>query len=86
MADRLEQQQNSAVIQYRDREMVLRNVSDRDRRHLLRAGFHPNRLTLARDAGGELVGTLWTQEEPSVPDYLNAATLLFGDEPGSLSW
>jgi hypothetical protein len=26
------------------------------------------------------------QEEPTLPDYLNAAHLLFNDEPGSVHW
>ena len=53
---------------------------------LWRAGFRPSVLRLRRDRGGVVEANLWTQDEPRLTDYLNAAVLLFGDEPGSLSW
>lgn len=82
----MDDQRTSAVILYRDGTLVLREVLDPDRRHLLRAGFRPFRLRLTREDGSSSGGTLWMQDDPSVSDYLNAARYLFLDEPGSLSW
>jgi len=75
-----------AVVRYRDGRAILRWLSPQDPRDLLRAGFRPFQLVLRRQDGSELEGSLWMQDDPSTADYLNAANLLFLDEPGSLSW
>lgn len=75
-----------AAVRFRNGQMVLRAVLSREREQLLRAGFHPTILSLASDSGAITEADLWAQEDPSLCDMLNAAILVFQDEPGSLSW
>lgn len=74
------------VVRFRDGRMVVSDVLRTERIHLRRAGFCPHELTLMRNDGTRLQSELWMQDEPSLVDYLNAAHLLFDDEPGSLEW
>ena len=74
------------AVRYRDGCTVIVNVLGRERVHLRRAGFCPYELTLQRDDGSRVVSELWMQDEPCLADYLNAAHLLFDDEPGSVHW
>lgn len=74
------------AVRYRDGRIVVMDVLRRERMHLLQAGFSPHQLVLQRDDGSRVESELWTQDDPCLADYLNAANLLFGDEPGSLSW
>ena len=66
--------------------MVLRDGLSLERAQLRRAGFRPHCLTLATENGSTKEAELWIQDEPTLSDLLNAAHLLFQDEPGSLSW
>jgi len=75
-----------AAVRFRDGRMVLRDVLTHQRIELLRAGFRPFTITLDADRGGTREADLWMQEAPSLADYLNAANLLFQNEPGSLTW
>jgi hypothetical protein len=75
-----------AAVRFRDGRMVLRHVLGQERIELLRAGFRPFTIRLAADRGGTQEADLWMQEKPSLADYLNAANLVFLNEPGSLSW
>lgn len=74
------------AVRYRDGRMAIANVLSRERVHLRRAGFCPYRLTLERHDGSRICSELWMQDEPSLADYLNAAHLLFDDEPGAVHW
>ena len=74
------------AVRYRDGRMSIVNVLRRERVHLRRAGFCPHRLTLERHDGSRVQSELWIQDEPTLADYLNAAHLLFDDEPGSVHW
>jgi hypothetical protein len=75
-----------AAIRYRDGGMVLTAALQREKVQLRRAGFCPYPLTLERHDGSCVQSELWMQDEPHLADYLNAANLLFGDEPGSIRW
>ena len=66
--------------------MVLRDALSLEQTQLRRAGFRPHRLQLTRDDGSVKEAELWIQDAPALSDLLNAAHLLFQDEPGSLSW
>jgi hypothetical protein len=74
------------AVRYRDGRIAIVNVLSRERAHLVRAGFTPFQLILDRHDGSRLCSELWAQDEPSLADYLNAAHLLFNDEPGSVHW
>lgn len=73
-------------MKYRDGQMILVQVLAERVEHFRRAGFNAHALQLRRDDGSLVVADLWTQDPPSLADYLNAALLLFDDEPGSLDW
>lgn len=75
-----------SCIRFRDGRLVLRNVVDADRTELLRAGFRRHTITLTREDGSTKKADVWAQDAPSIPQMLNAAHLLFDDEPGSISW
>ena len=75
-----------AVVRYRDGAAVLLHVLRKEAATLRQAGFRPHSIALQPDQGPTLVANLWTQDDPRLTDYLNAALLLYGDEPGSLSW
>lgn len=75
-----------AVIRYRDGYRAIADVLRREKVHLRRAGFRSYQLTLERHDGSCVQSELWMQDEPHLADYLNAANLLFGDEPGSVRW
>jgi hypothetical protein len=75
-----------AAVRYRDGAVVLADVLRDEAAIIRRAGFRPHALQLQQDDGLVLEANLWSQETPHLTDYLNAALLLFGDEPGSLSW
>lgn len=75
-----------AAVRYRDGLMVLMVVLRDEAKSLRRAGFVARPMTLRRHDGSVIEADLWTQERPRLTDYLNGAFLLFGDEPGSLSW
>jgi hypothetical protein len=75
-----------SAVRYRDGRLCILNVLRRERVHLRRAGFRPFLLTLDRDDGSRVQSELWTQDEPALVDYLNAAHLLFDDDPGSVHW
>lgn len=74
------------AVRYRDGLIAIVPLLGRERVHLRRAGFCPYELTLQRDDGSRLQSELWMQDEPCLADYLNAAHLLFDDEPGSVHW
>ena len=74
------------AVRYRDKRVVLLNVLHPERVHLRRAGFSAHSITLERNDGSCVVADLWIQDEPCLADYLNAAYLLFDDEPGSVHW
>jgi hypothetical protein len=74
------------AVRYRDGRIGIVDMLGRERVHLRRAGFCPYQLTLERHDGSRLCSELWMQEEPTLADYLNAAHLLFNDEPGSVHW
>ena len=75
-----------AVVRHRDGAIVLLDVLRKEAAMLWRAGFRPHVMRLQPDQGCALEANLWTRDQPRLSDYLNAALLLFGDEPGSLSW
>ena len=75
-----------AVVRYRDGATVLLDVFRTEEDDLRRAGFRPYRLKLYRDDGLVLEAILWTQDAPQLTTFLHAGFLLFGDEPGSLTW
>ena len=75
-----------AAIRYRDGSCVLKDVMRERSKELRRAGFRAYCIRLAHDDGAQIEADLWSQEPPSVADYLNAVHLLFDNEPGSLSW
>lgn len=75
-----------AVVRYRDGATVLLEVLRNEEDFLRRAGFRPYLLTLHRDDGFVLEANLWSQDPPPLTTYLHAGFLLFGDEPGSLTW
>jgi hypothetical protein len=75
-----------AAVRYRDGRVALMVVLRDEATSLRRAGFLAHHMRLRRDDGSVLEADFWTQERPRLSDYLNAAFLLFGDEPGSLSW
>lgn len=75
-----------AAVRYRDGRMVLTAVLRDEAKSLRRAGFLAHPMRLRREDSTVVEANLWTQEPPRLSDYLNAALLLFGDEPGSLSW
>ena len=75
-----------AAVYYRDGCMVLMVVLRDEAKSLRRAGFLAHPMRLRRENNTVVEADLWTQEPPRLSDYLNAAFLLFGDEPGSLSW
>lgn len=75
-----------AAVRYRDGVAVLMDVLRNEAAILRRAGFRPFSIMLERDDGLVVRANLWSQDAPQLADYLNAAFLLFDDEPGSLSW
>jgi hypothetical protein len=75
-----------AAVRYRDGHVILVDVLRNDAKTLQRAGFSPHPIRLEHDDGSAVESDLWTQDTPQLADYLHAAFLLFGDEPGSLSW
>ena len=75
-----------AAIKYRDGQMILFQVLPQHEQHLRRAGFHVHVLQLRRDDDSVVEADLWIQDEPRLTDLLNAALLLFDDEPGALTW
>jgi len=75
-----------AAIRYRDGTVILKDVLHERAKDLRRAGFRAYCIRLAHDNGSQLEADLWSQEPPTVSDYLNAVQLLFDNEPGSLSW
>ncbi len=75
-----------AAVRYRDGHVILMAVFREQATDLRRAGFRAYPLRLDRDHGSPLEADLWSQETPRLSDYLNAAMLLFDDEPGSLHW
>ena len=89
-ADRLERPLSlfltRAVLRYRDGACVLMEVLRDEEAVLRRAGFFPASISLMREDGTILEAHLWSQDAPQLTDFLNAAFLLFDDEPGSLSW
>lgn len=84
MSARLKRSQ--AAIKYRDGQMILLQVLPHREQHLRRAGFHAHVLELRRDDDSVVEAELWIQDEPRLTDFLNAALLLFDDEPGALTW
>lgn len=74
------------AVRYRDGRMTILNVLRHERVHLRRAGFRSYLLTLVRNDGSRVQSDLWTQDEPTLADCLNAAHLLFNDDPGSVFW
>ena len=66
--------------------MILLQVLPEREEHLRRAGFHAHALQLRRDDDSVVEADLWIQDEPRLTDFLNAALLLFDDEPGALTW
>lgn len=74
------------AVRYRDGRMAILDVLRHERVHLRRAGFRNYLLTLARIDGSRVQSDLWMQDEPTLTEYLNAAHLLFGDDPGSVFW
>jgi hypothetical protein len=85
-AERRSMRMTRGAVRYRDGQMVIMNVLQRERVHLRRAGFCPYLVTLDRDDGSRVDAELWAQDEPGLVDYLNAAYLLFDDEPGAVHW
>ncbi len=75
-----------AAIRYRNGQLVMQDVMRREAVELRRAGFRAWPIQLTREDGRRLEADLWSQERPTLADYLNASYLLFDDEPGSLSW
>lgn len=75
-----------AAIRYRDGALILKDVLHERAKDLRRAGFRAYCIRLAHDNGSQVEADLWSQEPPTVSDYLNAVQLLFDNEPGSLSW
>ena len=75
-----------AAVKYRDGEMILLQVLPEREQQLRRAGFNLHGLELRRDDGSIVEAELWIQDEPKLTDYLRAVFLVFGDEPGSLTW
>lgn len=75
-----------AVVRNRDGGATLHDVLSKESAMLRRAGFRSYSIRLEPDHGPALEANLWSQDEPRLTDYLNAALLLFGDQPGSLSW
>ena len=75
-----------AAVHYRDGRMVLMVVLRDEAKSLRRAGFLAHCMRLRRQDSTVIEADLCTQEPPRLSDYLNAAFLVFGDEPGSLSW
>jgi len=73
-------------VKYRDGRFILIGVFTDEARNLERAGFRAHALYLQRDDGSVVEADLWMQDEPKLADYLHAAVLLFGDEPGSVTW
>jgi hypothetical protein len=73
-----------AAVRYRDGRVLLMDMSDQREEDLRRAGFCAYMILFEHDNGSLLEAELWSQDRPVMPDYLNAAHLLFGDEPGSL--
>lgn len=80
------QRRTEAAVKYRDGQFILLAVFAAEARDLTRAGFRAYALQLRRDDGTVIEGDLWIQDEPRISDYLNAAVLLFDDQPGSLNW
>ena len=78
--------ETAAAVRFRDGHMALRYLQEYHKQHLRRAGFHAFAIRLRSDDGAERTGELWTQDAPSLADFLNAALLIFQDAPGSLSW
>jgi hypothetical protein len=74
------------ALRYRDGRMIQYEIPRLDPGVLEQAGFTAYRISLDHDDGTRIDGALWSQDPPSLADYLNAAILLFGTEPGSLSW
>lgn len=66
--------------------MILLQVLPEREQQRRRAGFNVHALQLRRDDGSSVEAELWIQDEAKLTDYLRAGFLLFGDEPGSLTW
>ena len=75
-----------AVVRDREGGATLHDVLNNESAMLRRAGFRSFSIRLEPNEGPALEANLWSQDEPRLTDYLNAALLLFGDQPGSLSW
>lgn len=76
----------SSVLRYRDGCVVLMNALRVGEEDLRRAGFRAYWIRFKHDDGSRFAGELWSQDLPTLADYLNAAQLLFDTQPGSLSW
>lgn len=74
------------AVRLRDGRMVLRDALSLECTQLRRAGFRPHCLRLTGEDGTIKEAELWMQDAPALADLLNAAHLLFQDEPGSLTW
>jgi len=76
----------SAVLRYRDGCVVLMNALRVGEEDLRCAGFRAYWIRFEHDDGSRFAAELWSQDLPTLADYLNAAQLLFDTQPGSLSW
>ena len=73
-------------VRFRDGHLARRDVLSIERKQLIGAGFRAHTITLTRADGSSKEADLWTQDQPTLSDMLNAVQLLFDGEPGSLAW